>query len=235
MSVYCVYKHTSPNGKVYIGITSKIPEERWGTDGNAYKFSNSYFYSAILKYGWDNFKHEILYTGLTKEQACKIEVELIALYKANDREFGYNIFIGGNLGYLGGKHSEETRRKMSEKTKGRKVSEDTKRKLSIINSGVNHPQYGKHRSEETKRKLHEAHKGRKLSGERLEQTLKCRELGLEVWRRPVIQLTLNDEYIQTFDSAATAEKVTGVYSSNIAKACKGKLSRAGKFHWRYAE
>lgn len=27
--MYCVYKHTTPNGKVYIGITSKNPLKRW--------------------------------------------------------------------------------------------------------------------------------------------------------------------------------------------------------------
>lgn len=26
---YVVYKHTCPNGKVYIGITSQKPEHRW--------------------------------------------------------------------------------------------------------------------------------------------------------------------------------------------------------------
>jgi len=27
---YCVYKHTSPNGKMYIGMTGQNPEKRWG-------------------------------------------------------------------------------------------------------------------------------------------------------------------------------------------------------------
>ena len=26
---YCVYKHTSPSGKSYIGITNQRPERRW--------------------------------------------------------------------------------------------------------------------------------------------------------------------------------------------------------------
>ena len=29
MGLYSVYKHTAPNGKVYIGITSRKPEYRW--------------------------------------------------------------------------------------------------------------------------------------------------------------------------------------------------------------
>ncbi len=27
---YCVYMHTAPNGKVYIGITSQKPSQRFG-------------------------------------------------------------------------------------------------------------------------------------------------------------------------------------------------------------
>ena len=34
---FCVYKHTCPNGKVYIGITGKKPKHRWGKDGSGYK------------------------------------------------------------------------------------------------------------------------------------------------------------------------------------------------------
>jgi hypothetical protein len=76
---YIVYKHTSPSGKVYIGITSLRPEERWG--GGAGYVKNKHFNRAIKKYGWENIKHEILFDGLSKEDACKIEIELIKEYK----------------------------------------------------------------------------------------------------------------------------------------------------------
>ncbi len=68
---YCVYKHTSPNGKVYIGITRQNPIKRW-MNGKGYAH-NTHFYNAILKYGWSNFRHEILFTGLTREDACQKE------------------------------------------------------------------------------------------------------------------------------------------------------------------
>ena len=73
--MYCVYKHTSPNGKVYIGITGENPNKRW-QNGKGYK-PNKHFYSAIEMYGWENIKHEILYSGLSKSEACKIEVMII--------------------------------------------------------------------------------------------------------------------------------------------------------------
>lgn len=56
-------------------------------------YNQPLFANAILKYGWDNFEHKILYTGLTKEEANKIEKELVAKW----REVGlsYNITRGG--------------------------------------------------------------------------------------------------------------------------------------------
>ena len=104
---YSVYKHTCPNGKIYVGITLMIPTLRWRNGKHGYRH-NIYFQNAILKYGWDNIKHEILYSGLTKEEACQKEIELIARYKSNDRRYGYNIDNGGNCI---GKVSSETKRK----------------------------------------------------------------------------------------------------------------------------
>ena len=79
---YTVYMHVSPNGKVYIGITSLKPKYRW-ENGRGYK-GNEYFYRAIKKYEWNNFEHIIIENNLTKEQAENMEIELIAKYRSND-------------------------------------------------------------------------------------------------------------------------------------------------------
>lgn len=93
-SDYSVYKHTnSKNGKVYIGITRQPVERRWQKGAG---YANTYFGNAISKYGWDSFTHEVILTGLDKETACRVEIELISAYNANDREHGYNIAEGGN-------------------------------------------------------------------------------------------------------------------------------------------
>lgn len=90
---YCVYKHTCPNGKMYIGITSNI-ENRWGAMGIQYASCINLFY-AIRKYGWINIKHEILHNNLCKEDAEKLEIEYIAKYKTTDPRYGYNMTSGG--------------------------------------------------------------------------------------------------------------------------------------------
>lgn len=100
---YYVYKHTFPNGKVYIGITSLKPEHRWN-NGKGYlkktkdnKYDQPLMAYAINKYGWDNVEHEILFKGLSKKDAELKEVELISQYKSDNREFGYNLEKGGNV------------------------------------------------------------------------------------------------------------------------------------------
>lgn len=87
---WTVYAHISPNGKMYVGITSQKPENRWGNGLNPYR-SNSHFCNAIRKYGWKNFKHEIIASGLTSEEAGHMEQLLIEKLDLTNPEKGYNI------------------------------------------------------------------------------------------------------------------------------------------------
>lgn len=141
---YSVYKHTFPNGKVYIGITSLQPEKRW-IKGKGYK-TQSLIYNAINKYGWSNIKHEILYSELTKKEAEQKEIELILFYKSNDSEFGYNIANGGNSQ---GMHSELSKSKMSESSKG-------KNNPMYGKFGNDNPNYGKTRTLEQCERIRES-------------------------------------------------------------------------------
>ena len=135
-STYCIYKHTNKiNNKIYIGQTCQKPETRW-RNGEGYK-TNSYFYAAIQKYGWDNFDHEILAKELNLDLANLLEVYYIKIYNSNDPNYGYNSQSGGN-NY---KMSEEHKNKISEALKG------------IDHHGEKNSMYGKHHSEETKNKI----------------------------------------------------------------------------------
>lgn len=112
METYTVYKHTTPNGKVYIGQTKKSLSDRWKANGKGYTcHKHGFFWKAIEKYGWENIKHEVLKEGLTQEEADRFEKYYIELFKSNQRDFGYNSQTGGSNGY---KYSEESKRKISE-------------------------------------------------------------------------------------------------------------------------
>ena len=93
MNNYVVYCHTFPNDKKYIGVTCQDPNIRWG-GGMGYK-EQPFLFNAIVKYGWINIEHEILYANLNEEDAFAKEKELIALYQTNDAEYGYNLTPGG--------------------------------------------------------------------------------------------------------------------------------------------
>lgn len=101
---YYIYKHTFPNNKVYIGKTCCKPKYRWGIDGKRY-WHNKEMYEDIQKFGWDNIKHEILYDGLTNEEASQKEYELVEEYKDNCYNKvlggdGYFLFVDGKKMYL---------------------------------------------------------------------------------------------------------------------------------------
>ena len=67
--------------------------------------------------------------------------------------------LKGNTNFVGHKHTEETIRKMSEAKKGKPLSEEHKRNISEARKGEKHPFYGKNHTDETKRKMSEAKKG----------------------------------------------------------------------------
>lgn len=122
-NTWSVYKHTSPSNKVYIGIAKDI-RHRWRNNGIGYKGSTR-IHNAILKYGWDGFKHEILFSGLSQKEACNKEIELIERYQSTDERYGYNLQSGGQS-FIS---NEETRKKISNALIGHTVSDETREKM----------------------------------------------------------------------------------------------------------
>ena len=218
---YSVYKHTLPNMKVYIGITSQKVQYRWN-NGYGYK-RQPYFMQAIKKYGWDNIKHEILFENLTKEEAEQKEIEMIAFYKSNQKKYGYNIANGGNVV---GTISEDTKQKISEALKGKTPkwtlgtapwlgkhhTEETKIKLSNLRKGDKNPMYGKQISEDTKIKMSEAHKKCGLC-----KKIMCLETG------------------EVFVSSAEVARIMGLSQGNVSAVANGKRKHAKGYHFEYYE
>ena len=217
--MYTVYQHKNKiNGKVYIGITSQKPEQRW-RNGEGYK-SSPHFYSAIQKYGWDNFEHNILFVELTKEQACLKEQELIKEFNSMNREYGYNSTSGGDIFVM----NEETKQKISQALMGNQnnlghsCSEEKKKKISEA-------QKGREFTEEHKQKLSEAAKNRHVPcSEEKKQTLK---------EKSHKKLVYCEELNKVFESVQECGRQLGIPATNITKLCNGRGKTLKGYHLRY--
>lgn len=90
-----IYRHTSPSGKSYIGQTKYDSWEKRASANPLKSYENSVkFHKAIVKYGWENFTHEILESNITNlEDRNKAEIFWINFYDSVRN--GYNQKIGG--------------------------------------------------------------------------------------------------------------------------------------------
>ena len=147
------------NDKKYVGLTTKTAEQRFEKHiNNALAGMNTILYKSIRKHGRENFKVEVIETGIDNVEELKMkETEYIKKFKtyAFTGGHGYNMTIGGE-GTSGYKWTEDQCRKQSEARTGKNHSEETKRKMSESRSGEKHPMYGRKHSEESKRKMSEA-------------------------------------------------------------------------------
>lgn len=234
---YSVYKHTFPNGKVYIGITSQALEKRFA-NGRGYKKCPK-MHSAIMKYGWNNVEHELLYSGLSKEEAEQKEIELIAFFGSVKN--GYNVDHGGNVC---GTHSIETRNKISAGNVGKprpRFTEEKRAKYSKMFSGDKNPFYGKHHSEAVKAKHGDFMKGNQFNkGKHHSEEFKAKKSqqmrekyanGNNPRSKKVMAISGRGD-IRMFNSLRIASMIVGVSPATLLK----HIRRCDEFlgsYWRY--
>lgn len=245
---YCIYIHTNKtNGKVYIGQTSQDVNQRW-RNGKGY-INNTLFYRAIEKYGWDGFEHEIIYTGLTKDEANEKEIEMIAFYGSNNPDKGYNLTTGGD-GTNGYHLTEKQRNKISETQTGRKLTEEWKEHIGDAVRGEKHPFYGKTLSDEHRKHLSEAHMGQvsakgMLGKKHSEETKKKMsdvrmgyKMSQETRNKIGEKLSKKVRCIETniiYSGLPEASKETGCATSSISLCCNGKREKSKGYHWEYVD
>ena len=230
---YLVYKHTAPNGKVYIGITGFDPKYRWLNNGRGYKYQTTFF-NAIIKYGWINFKHDILFTGLSEKEALDKEEELIQEYKSYDRRYGYNVSLRGssNYGERVNDKKQNSRRKEIEplpewKNKGRIVNKRSfDGKLLKQYRSVHALAVELQEPIETLRTRLNKYKILSYSDCTYEYA-KCQIPKVEM-------LTMSGEYIKTFNSLVEAYKeINRVNKGFITQVCVGKRESYLGYKWRF--
>jgi hypothetical protein len=133
------------DGKYYIGVhkTSNLEDGYFG--------SGKRLHQAIVKYGVDNFKKTVIQFFDSEEDMFSAEAKIVNEDFVNDKQT-YNMKVGGNggwsyvhekelnRGFTGKKHSEETKKIISELAVGREASEITRKKISTNNFSKRNPE-----------------------------------------------------------------------------------------------
>ena len=235
-----VYIHINKiNGKKYIGQTIQSPIKRWDC-GRGYN-GCSRFFNAIKKYGWDNFEHKVF--ECNESDLDRIESELIAQYNTTNPQYGYNLEYGGHLN----KHlSNDTKQKISQKLIGHKyhptrnivqltlegelIKEYNSIKEAQMETGSNHI------FECCNRKRTQSKGYIWLYKEDYEYMVKQGNIITTKKRQyniPVLQYSLDGEFIAEYNSISDAERKLGNNHTHIWDVCNGKRKKANGFIWKY--
>jgi group I intron endonuclease len=221
-----IYKVTNTkNGKIYIGQTREEKvETRWNDHrsgrGHAPLLKNS-----ISKWGIDIFNFEVVH-DVPNEELNSREIEEISINNCISPN-GYNIKKGGDNHEV----HEDTRRKISESTRGekhwnfgRKEPSDVCRRKSESLKGNKNPNFGKITPDSTKKLISLA-----LSGENNKNFGKFG--GLHNRSKKVEQLQ-NGTWV-FYSSIAEAAQQTNTSRDGISKCCNGTIKYSGGYKWRW--
>ena len=108
MEKHCIYKLTSPNGKVYIGRSVDFASRMLNHISSANRGEKRPLYQAIRKHGWSNFAKEIL-AEVNGDQLA-YETELFYINHFDSVNKGYNLSTETSHGgdnWKGRKHTPE--------------------------------------------------------------------------------------------------------------------------------
>lgn len=219
---YVVYIHTSPNGKKYCGFSGNI-KRRWQSIGE-YK-TNILLYRAFKKYGWQNFKHEIIFVSDFKEEALQYEKETIEKLELLNPEKGYNLVEGGGDPPHGKDYiTSEGLEKM--KANGKRLAEEI----------WNNPEKAAYVKQRMKEEIHKARMA--MTQEQRNKSYGSHHLGqIPPNAKPIYQLDKNTlEIIAEYSSAGQAAlAVTGERTggSNIQAVARGERNSAYGYKWKW--
>jgi len=264
---YYAYKITCmiPEKPYYyygVHVTKRMKDSYTGNGSFNFVFYNrkarSKYKSIVEKYGKENFKKEILYFFNNYDELSNAEIEIIGdLFKFD--KWCMNLRGGG----LNGEISEEQRKRISDKLKGRKLPEATvekmrRRKMSEENKKkVSERTKGVPLSEETKRKIRESQIGKKKEkppwnkGMSFEYSEEARRKNIDSGKKrwqfekengiirklrkvPVIQFSLNGNYIATYESVIKASENTGCWPIDIRNCICNKKELTKGYIWKRA-
>lgn len=251
-NICCIYSIKSPSGKIYIGQTINYRRRI-----NSYKnYKNciqnqTRLLKSFTKYGFENHNIEVLLIS-KREELDFWEEFYIALFNSFNSEFGLNSTSGGKTPKKVNKPivTQEWKDKISKSLIGKKrlFSDEWKENISKSLKGMV-------KSDTALLNLKKAAKVRKENGgyiisEEQKQKFKISinnyfnsPIGIEkrnetsirakkIFSIPVMQYTMNNEFIKKWDSARQAALVIGIKHPNLVNCTNGKSKSAGGYIWK---
>jgi group I intron endonuclease len=149
------------NGKIYIGQTTLNPIKRKTIHFHELrkeKHGNSHLQHSFNKYGESNFKFIVLNYATNKKTLNQLEINYIKQYNCLNDNNGYNFKSGGS----NGKHSLQTREKMSESQKGLRTGEKNPMRSPEAREKLRKARTGTKHSLETRKKMSRTRKGKRI-------------------------------------------------------------------------
>jgi len=212
------------NEKTYIGSAVNLKTRKYThfyklKEG---KHSNVFLQNSFNKYGISNFQFEIL-------EFCDKSVLLVREQYWIDRFFDNQVMcfnINKTAGsWLGRKHSEKSKKKMSILHKGKNKSETTKKKMSISHKGLK-------QSEETKAKISTSSRNRQSNPKMCPQWNKTGKLSAHKRKTKVI---FEDGSCKIFDTVKETAIFTNVNQSTITRAIKSRNGKVKNFTFSFVD
>lgn len=227
--MYKIYKYTSPSGGVYIGQTSQEVDQRAQKDGKGYlsinKNTGEYLQPAIahaiIKYGWNNLKKEILFDNLSSQEADEKEKELIEFYRNGGK--CYNIASGGK-----GIPGVNERKIKQYSLQGTFIREWNS--LKEAEKYLNKPKAEANISACCLGKKNRAY-GYIWRYSNDPNNLEVKPL--TPYRAPIDQYTREGDYITTYQTIAEASKQTGIGDTSIGNCLRGRSKSTGGYVWKF--
>lgn len=224
MLVYKIINNIT--NKIYIGLTTRTVEERIREHLKDSKIHKYPLYHAINKYGWNNFKVEVIDTAETIQELNSKEEYWIKQLNCISPN-GYNLQTGG----LSKRQSKETKAKIRSANIGRILTEEHKEKISLAHRGKKHSKEhvakivlantGKKRSQEFKNRLSIVNIGKHPSKEaRLNMSLAHK--GQIAWNKGKCTPKETKEKIRLAHVGTKQSKETKLKISKALKALKDK-------------
>lgn len=224
-----IYKiENSVNGNIYIGSSSdvgrRIKRHKYELKNN--KHHSQYLQRAYNKYGAEKFKFTLI-------EYCAIDEMLDIEQKyLNELKPAYNVSKNTTAFMLGIKRPKSFGDNISRLKKGNKYFEGkthTDGARKAISKGLmgNKNGLGNKHTEEVKELIRA-------------KTLKQFENGMPLETRrklgkPVVQLSLEFEYIKEHHTAKEAGDSLGIGHRHIGNVCKGKRNTSGGYRWMYVD